>query len=580
MMARKNYKEDNRVRIIAIVFLMIAFFIVIRLFILQIIKHEEYAFYALDAHEIYSRIHPERGEIFFQDSRTGEHFPAALNKDYFLIYAVPKEIAATAIKTTADTLGSVLGYNQEEQYRNLLEKLSKSASVYQVIEKKVPEDKIEQIKNSNLKGIYFTPQQFRYYPEGNLGGSVLGFASRNDQDVMVGKYGLEGYFDKELAGKTGFLSGERSAIGGWITLAGRKIIPAENGKDVVLTIDRTLEYYACKRLEEGFVAYKAKSAALVLMDSKTGAVRAMCSYPDFDPNNFSKVNSLENFNNTTIFTAYEPGSVFKPITMAMGIEMGLVAPDTTFTADPCKFEVGKGIPPIKNAENKCYPGAVTMTYVLQKSINTGMTWLVNKIGQERFKFYVEKFGFGDRTGLELNTEVPGTVSSLSQKVNMFYGSFGQGLTVTPLQLAVAYSALAHDGKLPKPYIVDEFRSRDGEVVKTTPQIVEQVVSSRTAKLVSGMLVSVVETTYTKTARLANYFAAGKTGTAQVSNKGKYDLYRTNHTFAGFAPANDPRLVLIVKYEEPQQQWAESTAAPVFKDVMEYALKYYSIKGDR
>lgn len=579
-MARKNSDYNSRLRIVSLCLLGIAIWIIAHLFKLQIIEHGYYSLFASNSHEIYQKLHPERGKIFFQDTRNHQVYPVAINRQYYLLYAVPKEIASSDISTTTNKLVQILDYTDNSKTQELIKRLSKSQSLYQVVERKVPEEKIEQIKDIGLKGIYFTPQQFRYYPEENTGAPLLGFCSRDDQDNTVGKYGIEGYWNKELTGKLGFIAGERGRWGSWITLVGRRITPAENGADLVLTIDRTLQYQACKRLEEGRVAYKAKTASLIMMNPKTGAILAMCSSPDFNPNSYSKVGDVSYYNNTAIFNAYEPGSVFKPITMAIALDLGLVNPGTTFT-DPCKREFKNTPRPIYNALRKCY-GIQTMTQVLEKSINTGIIWVVEHVGLERFTAYVEKFGFGKKTGITLNTEVAGNISSLYKKlpVNSAYASFGQGITVTPLQLAAAYSALAHEGKLPKPYIVEEIRHQNGKTDKTKPEIVQQVISPRTAKLISGMLTSTVESTYYRTVKLPNFYIAAKTGTAQIAEKGRYDETRTNHTLAGFAPAGDAQFVLVIKYEEPELPWAESTAGPVFKDIMKFALDYYGIPQER
>lgn len=567
--------DHERVRYVALFFLVLALWIIAKLFVLQIIQHDYYSLFALNSHEIYKKIHPERGQIFFTDSRNKDEHPAAVNKTFYLLYASPKEILPGEVKNISDRLAEVLGF-EDDQKNILFEKLAKNNDAYEVVAKKITEEQMNNIKNSGLKGVYFTPQEYRYYPEDNLAASVLGFTSLSDDGNLTGKYGLEGYWDKGLAGTGGFLAGERGAKGSWIDLASRISLAPENGPDLVLTIDRALERQACERLRAGLVEYKAKSAALILMNPATGAILAMCSLPDFDPNNYSQSSNMAAFNNTAVFTPYEPGSVFKPVTMAAGLDLGLVDPFTTYT-DPCD-QLIDGYR-IHNADRKCY-GQQTMTQVLEKSINTGVVWVENKVGTDRFREYVEKFGFGKKTGISLNTESDGNISSLEKGGEIFgaTGSYGQGLTVTPLQLAAAYSAIANGGGLPRPYIVSETRYQDGKIEKTKPEV-EQIISARAAKLLNGMLVSVVENHYLA-ARIKTYYVAGKTGTAQVPENGKYSDERTNHTFAGFAPADNPQFVLVVKYEEPARKWAEQTALPVFRDVMKFALDYYGVVGKR
>lgn len=576
MFRKKIEVENKRYRFVSVGLLLLALLIVGRLFILQILQRDYYALFALNSHEIYKQIHPERGEIFFWDKRSGDEYPAAINKEFFLIFAVPKEISGADIVSTTNKLAEILAFDNEQK-TTLLEKLSNSTSSYKTIAKKVPESTMKLIQETKIKGIYGSPEEYRFYPEENLAGPILGFTSLDSNGRLEGKYGLEGFNEKKLSGRPGFVMGEKGALGSWIALADRTNIKAENGPDLLLTIDRALESEACERLKKGLEEYKAKSATLVMMEPASGAILAMCSLPDFDPNNFSKVEDMAAFNNTAIFTPYEPGSVFKPITMAAGLDLGLVNPNTTFV-DPCELTINGH--KVRNAQQKCY-GEQTMTQVLENSINTGVVWVFNKVGKERFEKYVKKFGFGEKTGIPLNVEMAGDISSLSRKGEIFgaNGSFGQGLTATPLQIATAYTAIANGGKLMKPYIVEEIRFEDGRKEKAEPQLIEQIISTRAAKLLSGMLVSVVENHY-KAARIPNYFVGGKTGTAQIPVKGGYSPDRTNHTFAGFAPADDPKFVLVVKYEEPDEKWAEQTALPVFKDIMKFALDYYAVPGDK
>ncbi len=575
-MFKKKAVADNHLRVISIVFLVIALWVLGRLFFLQVLQHDYYSLFALNTHEIYETLHPQRGTIYVQDA-AGEEYPVAVNKQFYQVYAVPKEFEKGTASTTAAQLIEILGITDQTKKDRLFNRLSKEDDLYEAVERKVPEELAD--KATALKGVHSTPEQYRFYPEQNLGAAVFGFCGLNDDGNSVGRYGLEAYWDDKLAGTPGFRMGERGAFGSWITTAGMTLNPSHNGADLLLTIDRTLQYTACKRLQEGLVEFGAQRAALVMMDPKTGAVLAMCSLPDFDPNNFSKTPDIDAFNNQAIFTPYEPGSVFKPITMALAIDAGLVRPETTFT-DPCERKIDRFT--IRNALRKCY-GLQTMTQVLENSINTGMIWIQEKLGRAAFQAGVAKFGFGQKTGITLSTEIAGDISSLDKKNSPIYGavgSFGQGLTATPIQLATAYSALVNNGKLPKPYIVEEIRYPDGSTEKTKPYIIDTVISDRASQLIRGMLVSVVEngSSYIKT-KLPDYYVGGKTGTAQIPGKGGY-TDETNHTFVGFGAANDPRFVLVVKYEKPARQWAESTAAPVFKDIMQFALQYYGIAPER
>ncbi len=570
-------ETNNQLRIASIFTLLAALIIIARLFVLQVIERKYYSALALNNHEIYKQLYPRRGSVFFQDTRDKtKKYPAAVNRQYYLLYAVPRDIPPDQISSTTDFLAGILNYTPEEK-NILLAKLSKGADPYEPIAKKVSEELRNQIQSANLSGINTAGQEFRYYPEGNLAANILGFTGQNVSGDLSGRYGIEGFWDKSLTGKSGFLAGERGALGSLIPLADRTLKQAEDGADLLLTIDRNLQYKACARLREGYEKYQAKSAALILMDPKTGAILSMCSLPDFDPNNYSDVKDVGVYNNTAIFTPYEPGSVFKPIIMSAALDLGLLNPFTTYTDTGERIINGHKI---HNALNKTY-GLATMTNVLESSINTGMIWVEEKIGQSRFEEYVEKFGFGKKTGIGLDTEAAGDISSLSKSAEIYnaVGSFGQGFTATPLQLVTAYAALANGGRMPKPYIIDETRRPNGQVEKTEPQS-EVVISPNADKLITAMLISVVERGGSKIAKNSDYYVAAKTGTAQIASRGKYSADDTNHTFIGYFPASYPKLVLFVKYETPQANWAESTVAPVFKDVAKFSMDYYGIPGDK
>lgn len=569
---------DKPLRVVSVLVLVGAFAILLRLFMLQVLDHRYYAALALNNHEIYQQLYPHRGSIFFQDTRTQyKEYPVSVNRQYYSLYAVPRDVPSEHIASTTDFLARTLNLSDEEK-KSVLEKLSKKNDPYEPIAKKVSEDVKDVIMGAHMPGISAAGQEFRYYPEGNLASNVLGFTSHNDKGELSGRYGIEGFWDSTLTGKSGFLAGEKGALGSIISVANRTLKQAEDGADLLLTIDRNVQYKSCQRLQQGLEEYEAKSASLILMDPKTGAILSMCSLPDFDPNNYSQVEHISVYNNTTIFTPYEPGSVFKPIIMSVALDLGLVSPFTTYTDTGERVINGFKI---RNALDKKY-GVATMTNVLEHSINTGMIWVAEKIGKTRFKEYVEKFGFGKKTGIGLDTEAAGDVSSLNKPADIYtaVGSFGQGITVTPLQIATAYAALANGGRMPKPYIISEVRHSNGKIDKTEPES-SVVISSNASALITAMLISVVEKTYYKAAGLKEYYVAAKTGTAQIASKdGGYDEHKTNHTFVGYFPATNPKFVLLVKYEEPKQDWAESTAAPVFKDVSKFVLDYYAVPGDK
>lgn len=574
--------EFNRIQI-ATWFLFVAIFlIVVRLGYLMIWQHDFYKALAASTHEASSTLQPKRGEIFIQDSRTGSTFPVAINQDVYLLFADTRLIkdAETAEKI-ANTLSEKFNYSAERKTA-VLAQLNKRTDPYEPIEQKLDQKKVDEIKDLKLKGLGFVRIPQRFYPEKNLAASVVGFVGKNKDGADWGKYGVEGYWQTELAGRGGVAAGLRSGNG---SIQARSLQPAHHGTDLVLTIDRTLQYKACERLRQGMVDYNAASAALVIMDPFTGAVLVMCSLPDFDPNTYHQVQSIDVFNNRAVFTPYEPGSIFKPIAMAAALNEGAVAPSTPFTDSGRRDGVCKG--PIQNAGNKAH-GAMDMTTVIVKSINTGMVFVMDHLGKDKFVKYVKRFGFGVETGIDTDTEVAGTIDSLlinkGNKIDCYAGtaSFGQGITVTPLQMATAFSAIANGGNLMRPYLIKEKRFADGHTEVTKPKIEGTVLTKRGASQIANMLVMAVDTGYAGRARVAGYKVAGKSGTAEIADaNGKGYTQTYNHSFIGFAPAENPKYVMIVKYEKPTTHpYAESTSAQIFGELSKFLLEYYQVPPTR
>ncbi|HYE60195.1 MAG TPA: penicillin-binding protein 2 [Candidatus Kapabacteria bacterium] len=574
--------KDVRIRAVVILCTAAMAIVMVRLFFLMVVQHGFYTALAAGSHEVSAQLFPKRGLVYIQDSRTKEEYPLAMNRDYFLVYADTRHIPDD--QTVVDVGEKIAPFFQygEEQKKELFSKLSKKDDPYEPIEQKVDEKVVDQLKALDLPGIGFIRRSYRYYPEKTLGAHVIGFVGKDETGGDVGRYGIEGYWQKELAGSGGFFEGLKSAQGRWIPLAGKLFEPAKDGADILLTIDRTLQHKACERLRQGFVEYGATSAALIIMDPKTGAIRAMCSLPDFDPNAYNKIDSVNVYNNTAIFTPYEPGSIFKPLTMAAAMNEGLVNPDTLFH-DTGSREVGCS-KPIQNANLRSY-GTQSMTGVLENSINTGMAYVSELLGKRRLSQYMEQFGFGVKEGIELDTEVEGNISSVTTEKKegadcyTATAAFGQGITVTPLQMATAMSAIANGGVLMKPYIVEEMRYSDGSKEIVRPEELRRILSPRTTSLVRGMMTSVVDRGQSKNARLEKYYIGGKTGTAQIPGPGGYSE-ETNHSFIGFGPADDPRFVMLIKYEKPQRKFADSTAAPVFADIAQFVLQYYEVPPGR
>ncbi|KKQ53669.1 MAG: Peptidoglycan glycosyltransferase [Candidatus Falkowbacteria bacterium GW2011_GWC2_38_22] len=635
----KNSSKENSNRlnfILAVVFLL-CILVVIRLFILQVSNHDLYIALASDQHQVYNKLEPKRGQIFFQDidNTQGGYYPVATNKDFALVYAVPQKIedpAAVAeslykifdeekiIKEVEDLLASDEFFKQasttdeinseksfaddksEEFYKikkeaeielrkkmvieGYIAKLSKKHDPYEPLKSKVDEDVLKRLMDLNIVGIDYILENFRFYPEKNIGSQILGFVSDNRED-RHGQYGLEGFFDDELTGSFGSIKAERAAKGGLIIVKEREYNQPVSGSDLVLTINRSIQFTACGKLREAVLRHGADGGSVVIMDPKTGAIIAMCSYPDYDPNEYKSVDNIDVYNNPAIFYQWEPGSIFKAITMASSLDQGKISPETTYVDNG--FVMIEGWPkPIRNSdfETKGGHGVVNMVTVLEESLNTGVIFAMQKIGAEKFAEYVKNFGFGEKTGIELETESGGRIGMLEAKnirpIEAATATFGQGITVTPLQMINAFAAIANGGILMQPYLVKEIRKENGEKTVTQSREIRRVISARTAALVSGMLVKVVDKGHGKRAGVDGYYIAGKTGTAQVPKKGGgYEENAHIGSFAGFGPVDDPVFAMLVKIDNPRDvEWAESSAAPLFGEIADFILNYYQVPKER
>ncbi len=573
-----NHAQNNSLNkriflLLAIVFLSVAL-IIFRLFNLQVVNHDYYEALASNQHDSEKTIMPRRGEIYLTSKVDEKPVLVATNVDMNLVFAVPKEIEDK--KTMAEMLSTIL----EISAKDIQEKLETGNQNYVALKKQLTNEVSEKIKTLELKGIHLSPEYVRYYPEKNLASHVLGFFGFKGTE-RAGQYGTEGKFEKQLAGSKGVIGSETDVAGRWITTASRNLIPAVDGDDLYLTIDSSIQFKVQEVLKKRVENHGARAGSAVVINPKTGAIIAMANYPDFDPNEYSKVSDISVYTNRVLAADYEPGSIFKPITMAGALNEGKVTPETTYedlgVVDFVDYK-------IKNSDNEAH-GIQNMNQVLEKSLNTGMVFVEQQLGHELFKKYVSRFGFGKSTGFELSGEVPGNLGNLNKKGDVFFAtaSFGQGVTTTPIQMIQSYTAIANSGKMMKPYVVDKLVHPDGKVEQKEPEILDQVISEKTAATISAMLVNVVENGHGKKAGVPGYYIAGKTGTAQVPYKDRsgYDPNKNIGSFIGFGPVDNPAFLMLVRIDEPKDvRFAESTAAPAFGEIAAFILNYLQIPPSR
>lgn len=538
-----------------------------RLFLIQVIQHDFYIALAEGRNNILNKLIPRRGEIYALD-KYGVEAPLAIARQYSLAYAVPKEVDDP--EEAAEILAQILELDKD----SVLEKLKLKDDPYEPLKNKLEEETAAQVKNANLKGIYLSNEELRWYPQKFLACHSLGFLGFKEGQ-RAGQYGVEEYYQEELAGKTGLIKAQKDALGRWV-MAGDyyEIESAQDGSDIFLTLDPNIQFMAEQKLKALLGKWQSASGSIIVMEPKTGAIKAMASLPEFDPNFYQKTEDIDIFLNPVTQKLFEPGSIFKPITMAAGLDTAKITPETTYV-DTGAVQIGGYT--IKNAAERNY-GLSSMTKVLEKSINTGAVFVERQTGEENFKKYVEAFGFDRPTGIDLAGESSGNISNLKsgREINFATASFGQGIAVTPIQMASAISVIANGGKLMKPYLVDKIVYPDGQEKKTEPIMTRQVVSERTAAKLTAMLVSTVRNGYDKI-KLDRYFVAGKTGTAQIpSPDGGYsDEYI--HSFVGYAPAYDPKFLIFIKMDKPAGiTFASDSLSPVFADMAQYLLNYYEV----
>jgi len=521
---------------------------IFRLYNLQIEKGAYYAARAASQHRIAGFLEPKRGNIYFTD-KNNNFISAAMTKPYPVIYAVPKEIKNP--EEAAKALAPILNGNAG----NLAKILGKSNDPYESLLKKASQSQVKKTEELNIKGIYIDEVESRFYPLGNLASQVLGFVSpAADDDFLSGRYGIELYFDDKLSGEEGRLEGDR-------------LVDPIAGEDIYTTIDSNIQIRAEEILSDLVMKYKAESGIVMVQEPKTGKILALGVYPNFDLNSYGEYD-IKTFLNPAIQSIYEPGSIFKVITMAAGIDSGKITPETRYYDSGSLTLDGRTI---KNWDLKAH-GWMTMTEVIEQSINTGAAYAAKMLGNDLFYNYLVKFGFSEKTGIKLPGELSGNLINLEKsfrQINFATASFGQGVAVTPIRLISAISAIANGGVVMKPYIYQNEK----------PAVVRRTVSEEAARQVTGMMVSAVKKA--QIAQVPKFDVAGKTGTAQVPDfkRGGYTDQVIN-TYSGFAPAYDPRFTILIRIDKPAgAPLAGLTVVPAFRELAEFILNYYNVPPD-
>ena len=559
-----------RTNIILILVFLFGAAIISRLFFLQILERKLYEAQALGQQTAFNSVVGSRGQIFCENSQetkggqgSGDVKSFAINKDSWIISVNPKDVVDKA------NFAEILSKNISQSKEQILSDLDTQDS-YVVIQKDLSSAELYKVKALNLKGLSWQNEPDRFYPQGQMASQTLGFLGGSGS----GQYGIEGYYDDILRGKSG-VQEEKSGIDSILSSDDQISL---DGSDVYLTIDYNIQFQAEALLKQEQKKDDIDSGQIIVMRPDTGRILALANFPDFNPNQYSKEADLGIFQNSTVQRLFEPGSIMKPFTMAAALNEGKITPDTTYT-DTGVVVIGPDT--IHNFNNEKM-GQQTMTGVLENSLNTGAVFVEQKLDHKTFFNYIDKFGFTSKTGVDLQGEVYSRNENLKSGPDMNYAtaSFGQGIELTPMQIARGFCAIANGGKLVKPYIVEKIVNGKDET-DTRPEISNHVVSQQAISQLNSMLISVVDKGFNGVAKIPGYYLAGKTGTAQVPLKnGKgYEADKTIQSFVGYGPAFNPQFLILVKLDDPKVPKSALSAVPVFKHLAQYIINYWQIPPD-
>jgi cell division protein FtsI/penicillin-binding protein 2 len=558
----------------------------LRLFYLQVLEHDYYMNEATSEQTRKYQIPATRGDLYVHDGDGTS--PIALNETLDILYADPRYIKNKPL--VASKLAAVTGASTSAYLASL-----ETGIDYTVIATKIPLNVASKIQALNLAGVGLTSQSYRTYPEGSLAAQTLGFVDTNG----VGQYGIEGYLNKQLSGTPGELAAKTDTFGIPIATANNIAKAPIDGKSYLLTIDRNIQAEAETEIAAQVQKVKAKSGSVVIINPANGAVVAMATYPTFDPNNYNQVTDYSVFTNQVVSGAFEPGSGMKVFTMAAGLDQGKVTSDTLYNDPGCYTIDGTKV----CDANGDKPGPnKSMTVVLRDSLNTGVMFVLRMLGgdpnnftlagkQILYNYFTKHFDFGMPTGIEQSDEESGVVQSPSNVSgnDVTYGNmaFGQGISVTMIQMVEAMAAIANGGTLWQPHLVDSIMNADGSLTPVAPKVLKSHVMNPTAiSQLNTMLQVVVQhgSGYLAAQENPGYEISGKTGTAQIaSSSGGYITNENIGSFIGYAPSNDPKFVMMVRINDPSVNcdsaecgYAEYTTVPVFGDISKWLFNYYDI----
>jgi len=559
-----------RIRIIIFCIFTVAIIILARLFFIQVIHQELYSDRADKQYITPSSNIFNRGTIFFTKN-DNSFVTAATVVSGFKIAMVPKDIIER--ESTYEKLIPYLTMDKT----TFLAKASKKDDPYEEIATGLSKEQINEVEALKIKGLSIFKDNWRSYPGNNLAAHSLGFLAYKENS-LVGQYGLERFYNSTLSKPK-----DEAYVNFFAEVFLKNTLSNTNRGDIITTIEPVVQYNLEGELSKAMKEWNADQAGGIIMDPKTGEIYAIVGLPDFDLNNFKEVPDVGVYRNPIVENVFEFGSVIKPLVMSAAINEGVVTPTTTY------FDAGSVVidkKTINNFDKKGRGANTTMQTVLDQSLNTGMVFVENKLGHDKFRTYMKSYGIGEKTGIDLPNETSGLISNLNSPRNLEYSnaSFGQGIALTPIEAIRAFSVIANGGNLITPHLVKEIKYDNG-LSKTLeyPILKEGLLTKETTDTVTKMLIHVFESYGSGSYKLNNYSVATKTGTAQVAREDGKGYYtdRHMHSFFGYFPAYDPKFVVFLFIKNPKGvNYASQTLIPPFVNITKFVLNYYNVPPDR
>lgn len=549
--------------------------LIARLFYWQVYKGGELSIQAREQQKAGIILSAPRGEILASD---GSWLVAST--DAWLVYASLPDIVEDKV-TIADKLAPIFVDDLTEKSAlldeagRIKELLSNEDLVWVPLKQRVDLETKKKIEEMEIEGIGFERQEGRSYPEASVAAHLLGFVGKDEEGKDKGYSGLEGYYDLVLSGKPGFLMREKDASGKPIAAGDSKEVAAVEGVNLLTHIDKGIELNLDLKLLEGIEKYGAVGGTAIIMDPKTGGIIAMSSYPSYDPGNYFDYGD-KYFVNPAISLSFEPGSVFKVLVMSSALDAGVIEPDTK--CDICEGPVRIDKYTIETWNSEYRPDS-DMTEIIVNSDNVGMVFVGQKLGVEKMYEYLQNFGIGEKTGIDLQGEMSPKLREKSEwgLIDLATASFGQGVAVTPIQMLRAVGAIANRGVMLTPQVVDKIVGENWEE-DIAYSAGKRIISEKAAKDMTAMMAEAAKNGEAKWTNIGGFRVAGKTGTAQIPIAGHYDEDKTIASFIGFAPYENPKFVMLVTLHEPESSpWASETAAPLWYSIAKDLFVHYGIQ---